>query len=78
MSQTLQNRINEKQNHIIELDDIYALIDTSRLALKAEGSDEAECVVNVLGMATNNLYMEIQKEKKELQALEAEQQGGEQ
>ena len=77
MSQTLQNRINEKQNHIIELDDIYALIDTSRLALKAEGSDEAACAITVLGMATNNLYMEIQKEKKELQALEAEQQGGE-
>ena len=77
MNQTLQNRINEKQNHIIELNDIYALIDTSRLALKAEGSDEAECVVTVLGMAITNLFMEIEKEKKALQALEAEQQGGE-
>ncbi len=77
MSQTLQNRINNKQNHIIELNDIYALIDTSRLALKAEGSDEAECAITVLGMATSNLYLEIEKEKKALQALEAEQQGGE-
>ena len=77
MTQALQTRINNKQNHIIELENIHTLLDTSYLALKAEGSDDVQSMITALSLATNQLDMEIQKEKDALSVLEAEQQGGE-
>ena len=77
MSQHLQDSINEKQNLTYELNNIYALVETSRLALEAEGSDEAECVIDVLSMATEKLFLRIEQEETAVKKLEAQQQGGE-
>lgn len=77
MSQHLKDAIRDKQALTFELNEIYALVDTSRLALRAEGSDEADCVIDVLSIATERLYLKIQEEKEALKKLEAKQQGGE-